>query len=113
MDVFRFSVSKYCQLSYSTSISSTFNVFISGAPSSGWANVILKDGNGTLVGSTEIFFFPNVMEAVFMAQTPSPFKNVSTEMRCHTASNFNSGDGDPQIYRALRKFLSNLIMFPQ
>ena len=75
--------------------------------------MILKDGNGTLVGSTEIFFFPNVMEAVLMAQTPSPIKNVSTEMRCHTASSFNSGDEDPQIYRALRKFLSYLIMFPQ
>ena len=66
MDVFRFSVSKYCQLSYSTSISSTFNVFISGAPSSGWANVILKDGNGTRLGSTGIYYFRDMVEAVAM-----------------------------------------------
>lgn len=106
MDVFWFSASKYCQLSYSTSTSSTFNDFISGAPSSGWANVILEDQNNTRLGSTEIFYFPDEEEADFMIQNPSQFKNFSEEVAYHTASSFDSSDGDPQRYGPFGKFLS-------
>ena len=112
MDMFWFSTSKYCQLSNSTSISLTFNVFISGAPSSGWANVIFKDQNDNHLGSTEIFYFPDGVEAVAMVQTPDQFKNFCEKMSSHTSS-FDSSDGDPQRYGAFGKFLSYLIWYPQ
>ena len=113
MDMFWFSASKYCQLSYSTSTSSTFNEFISGAPSSGWANVILEDQNNTRLGSTEIFYFPDEVEAVAMVQNLNQFKNFSEEVGYHTASSFDSSDGDPQRNAAFGKFLSHLIRCPQ
>ena len=109
IEVFWFSGCKYCQLSYSTSTSSTFNDFISGAPSSGWANVIFIDQNDTRLGSTEIFYFPDGREVVALVKIPSLFENLCEEMRCHTASSFDSDDGDPQRYGAFGKSLSTLI----
>ena len=113
MDVFWFSVSNYCRLSNSTSTSSTFNDFISGAPSSGWANVILEDQNNTHLGSTEIFYFPDEAEASAMIQNSDQFKNFSEELAYHTASSFDSSDGDSQRYGAFGKFLSHMIRCPQ
>ena len=104
MDMFWFSASKYWQLSYSTSTSSTFNDFISGAPSSGWANVILEDQNNTHLGSTEIFYFPDEEEADFMTQNRDQFKNFSEEAANRTASSYDNSDGDPQRYGAFGKF---------
>ena len=80
MDVFWFSVSNYCQLSNSTSTSSTFNDFISGAPSSGWAKVILEDQNNTHLGFTGIFYFPDVKEVKGMIQNSEQFENFSEEV---------------------------------
>ena len=113
MDMFWFSASKYCQLRYSTSTSSTFNDFISGAPSSGWANVILEDQNNTHLGSTEIFYFPDGAEAFAMIQNSDQFKNFSEELAYHTASSFSSSDGNPQRYGAFGKSLSHVIRCPQ
>ena len=113
MDVFWLSVSNYCQLSNSTSTSSTFNDFISGAPSSGWAKVILLDQNNTLLGFTGIFYFPDAEEVEVMIQNPEQFKNFSEEEAYHTASSFDSSDGDPQRYGAFGKFLSHMIRCPQ
>ena len=42
-----------------------------------------------------------------MVQTPDQFKNFCEEMSFHTASSFDSSDGDPQRYGAFGKF--NLI----
>ena len=69
--------------------------------------MIFKDQNDTHLGSTEIFYFPDGVEAVAMVQTPDQFKNFCEEMSFHTASSFNSSDG------AFGKFLSYLIWCPQ
>ena len=69
--------------------------------------MIFKDQNDTHLGSTEIFYFPDGVEAVAMVQTPDQFKKVCEEMSFHTASSFDSSDGDPQRYGAFGKF--NLI----
>ncbi|XP_066015100.1 uncharacterized protein [Pocillopora verrucosa] len=77
-----------------------FGRSIPGAPSSGWANVILKDQNNTYLGSTEIFYFPDEAEASAMIQNSDQFKNFSEELAYHTASSFGSSDGNPQRYGA-------------
>ncbi|PFX16837.1 hypothetical protein AWC38_SpisGene18876 [Stylophora pistillata] len=71
-------------------------VFLLGAPSSGFAKVIIKDHNNTFLGSTQIFYFPDENEVESMVYEVSQFESFSEEMISHTANSFDGGDGDPQ-----------------